>query len=73
MPGHLSALIWSRARGIVAVALTNTAARARPTELALELAVGALDALPSDEAPWRPSAAVPPGRCSGPPASVEQA
>ena len=60
MPGHLSALVWSRPRGIVAVALTNTAARARPTELALELAAGALDALPSDEPPWRPSAAVPP-------------
>jgi CubicO group peptidase (beta-lactamase class C family) len=60
MPGHLAALVVHRATGVGAAVLTNSGAGPDPETLALDLAVAALEALPTEPEPWRPAAPTPP-------------
>jgi CubicO group peptidase (beta-lactamase class C family) len=54
MPGHLAGLVVNRKTRIGAAALTNTGAGAGPEKLALDLAVAAIDALPTGTEAWQP-------------------
>ena len=60
MPGHLAGLVVERKTCIGAAVLTNTGAGASPGDLALDLAVAAIDALPTAPDAWRPEGAPPP-------------
>ena len=53
MPGHLAALVVNRTSKIGAAVLTNTGAGATPEQLALDLAVAAIEALPPATDAWQ--------------------
>ena len=54
MPGHLAGLVVSRKTKIGAAVLTNTGAGASPDQLALDLAMAAIEALPAAADAWQP-------------------
>ena len=54
MPGHLAGLVVNRKTRIGAAVLTNTGARAGPEQLALDLAVATMKALPAGTDAWEP-------------------
>jgi hypothetical protein len=55
MPGHLAGLVVNRKTEIGAVVLTNTGAGAGPEKLALDLAVAAIEVLPTATKAWLPA------------------
>jgi hypothetical protein len=59
MPGFLAALVVHRGERTGAAVLTNTGAEAAPEDLALDLAVTALDMLPRTPTLWTPAGAAP--------------
>ena len=63
MPGHLAGLVVNRKTRIGAAVLTNTGSGAAPEQLALDLAVAAIEALPAATDAWQPD--------GQPPAEVE--
>jgi len=60
MPGHLAALAVNRKTKIGAAVLTNSGAGPSPEQLALELAVTAIEALPQGSDAWQPGEPAPP-------------
>ena len=60
MPGHLAGLVVNRKTRIGAAVLTNTGSRAGPEKLALDLAVAAIEALPTTTDAWLPGDSPPP-------------
>jgi CubicO group peptidase (beta-lactamase class C family) len=63
MPGHLAGLVVNRKTRVGAAVLTNTGSGAAPEQLALDLAVAAIEALPAATDAWQPD--------EQPPAEVE--
>jgi CubicO group peptidase (beta-lactamase class C family) len=63
MPGHITGFAYSRQEGIAAAVLANSYAPSH--EEATRLVVAALDALPSEDEPWRPDTEPVPDRVAG--------
>jgi CubicO group peptidase (beta-lactamase class C family) len=63
MPGHLAGLVVNRKTRTGAAVLTNTGSGAAPEQLALDLAVAAIEALPAATDAWQPD--------EHPPAEIE--
>jgi len=59
MPGFLAGLVVDRRERTGAAVLASASTGAKPLELAVDLAVAALDALARDPAPWRPDEGAP--------------